>query len=259
MHEVILRNDPAPDGRAALVTGAGSGIGRAVADALAADGWRVAVLGRSPEAIAATATELAGHGTPVLPVVADVRDSAAVEQAVAHAEAELGPLRALINNAGVQRLAKAVDVTEADWDDVLDTNLKGAFLCAQAVGRRMLERGSGTVVNVASAAAFVAVEERSAYAASKAGLVMLTRVMALEWASRGVRVNAVAPTFVDTALARQTFARHGAREKIIGSIPMGRLATTDDVVGAVTFLLDERSAGFVTGQVITIDGGFTLG
>lgn len=241
--------------RVALVTGAARGIGRAVAAGLAADGWDLALLGRSAGALQQVAGEIPGRA---LAVEADVRRPDELAAAVARVEDELGPIEALVNNAGVQRLALARDVTEADWDDVLDTNLKGAFFCAQAVGRRMLERRRGAVVNIASAAALIAVAERAAYASSKAGLIMLTKVLALEWAERGVRVNAVAPTFVETEMGRLTLDQPGVREQIVGRIPMGRLADPGDVVAATKFLLDGDSAGFITGQVVAIDGGLTI-
>jgi len=241
--------------RVALVTGAARGIGRAVAAGLAADGWDVALLGRSAGALQPVADEIPGRA---LAVEADVRHPDELAAVVARVEDELGPIEALVNNAGVQRLSLACDVTEADWDDVLDTNLKGAFFCAQAVGRRMLERRHGAVVNIASAAALIAVAERAAYASSKAGLIMLTKVLALEWAEHGVRVNAVAPTFVETEMGRLTLDQPGVREQIVGRIPMGRLADPGDVVAATKFLLDGDSAGFITGQVVAVDGGLTI-
>lgn len=242
----------------ALVTGAGSGIGRGIAVALATDGWQLAVLGRNTESLAETLAEARPDGTSALALTADVRDPDAVAAAVAEIERELGPIDALVNNAGVQRLAAAVDVTESDWDDVLDTNLKGAFFCAQAVGRSMIARGQGAIVNVASAAALAAVADRTAYAASKAGLLMVTKTLALEWAPFNVRVNAIAPTFVETALGRATLDQPGLREEIVDRIPLRRLATVDDVVAATRFLLDPAASGLVTGHVLTVDGGLTL-
>jgi NAD(P)-dependent dehydrogenase (short-subunit alcohol dehydrogenase family) len=241
-----------------LVTGAGAGIGRGVALALAADGWDVAVTGRSPGQLAVTVAEIEKTGIRALAVPADVRSPAEVADSVLKIERRLGPIDALVNNAGIQRLSPAVEVTESDWDDVLDTNLKGAFFCAQAVGRGMLARGCGAIVNIASAAALVAVADRAAYSASKAGLVMLTKVLALEWASRGVRVNAVAPTFVDTELGRATLDQPGGREEIVGRIPLGRLAEIADVVAATQFLLSASASGFITGHVLTVDGGLSL-
>lgn len=245
--------------RVALVTGAGSGIGRDVSLALANDGWHLALLGRRRDALEEILAEVQATGADAVTVSADVREPEAIRSAVHDVEVRLGGVQALINNAGVQRLAPALKVTESDWDAVLDTNLKGAFFCAQAVGRGMVSRGAGAIVNVASAAALIAVKDRAAYAASKAGLAMLTRVLALEWAAHGVRVNAIAPTFVETELGLQTLAQPGMREQITARIPMGRLAAIADVVGAVRFLLDEAASGFITGQVLAIDGGLSLG
>jgi 2-deoxy-D-gluconate 3-dehydrogenase len=197
-------------------------------------------------------------GTPAIALAADVRRPDEIARAVADAELRLGTLDALVNNAGVQRLSPALEVTESDWDDVLDTNLKGAFFCAQAAGRVMIQRNRGVIVNVASAAAIVAFADRAAYSASKAGLVMLTRTLALEWAAYNVRVNAIAPTFVDTRLGRQTLSRPGMREQILRRIPMGRLAHLDDVVSAVRFLVDPAASGFITGHVLAIDGGLSI-
>ena len=242
----------------AAVTGAGSGIGRGIAVALAADGWQVAVLGRDADSLADTLAELAPLGPRGIAVTVDVRSPSAVGAAVTEVERRLGPVDALVNNAGIQRLAAAADVTEADWDDVLDTNLKGAFFCAQAVGRSMIARGGGAIVNIASAAALTAVPDRVAYAASKAGLVMVTKSLALEWAPFGVRVNAVAPTFVDTPLGRATLDEPGRREQIVRQIPLHRLASVADVVGATRFLLDPAASGLVTGHVLAVDGGLSL-
>ena len=238
-----------------MVTGAGDGIGQAVALGLGGDGWDLALVGRSRDTLTATRDQLPGRAVVL---AADVRDPGGIADAVAEAGRALGPLDALINNAGVQRLSPALEVTESDWDDVLDTNLKGAFFCAQAAGRSMVARGAGVIVNVASAAALVAVADRAAYAASKAGLIMLTRVLALEWAPRNVRVNAIAPTFVDTDLGRQTLSQPGRREQIVGRIPLGRIASLADVVSAIRFLIDPAASGFITGQVLAIDGGLSI-
>lgn len=243
--------------RVVMVTGAASGIGQSVAVALATDGWHVALVGRSADGLEAT-RDLLPPASAGLVIAADVRRPGDCARAVATAEERLGPLDALVNNAGVQRVAAALEVTEQDWDDVLDTNLKGAFFCAQAAGRAMTARRSGVIVNVASAAGLVAVADRAAYAASKAGMIMLTRSLALEWAACDVRVNAVAPTFVDTPLGRQTLAKPGMREQIIGRIPLGRIARLEDVVAAVRFLIDPATSGFITGQVIAIDGGLSI-
>lgn len=245
--------------RVAVVTGAGRGIGRSIATALAAEGWQLGLLGRSADALNATLDAVRLAGSTGLAVAADVRVPAESTAAIDEIERSLGPIQALVNNAGVQRLAPALELTESHWDDVIDTNLKGAFFCAQAVGRAMIARGDGgSIVNISSAAGVVAVAERAPYAASKAGLTMLTKVLALEWAPHLVRVNAIAPTFVATELGRQTLDMPGRRDEIIGRIPLGRLATEDDVVAATRFLLDPQTSGFVTGHLLVVDGGLTL-
>lgn len=240
-----------------LVTGASRGIGRAVAVALAAGGWQVALLGRDAVELARTAA-LCSPTVSTTTIVADIRQPAEVADAVAAAEAELGPLHGLVNNAGVQRAGPAAELTSTDLDDIIDTNLKGAFLCAQAVGRSMIaDRKGGSMVNIASAAGVVGTTGRAAYAASKAGLIMLTRALAREWAPHRIRVNAVAPTYVDTELGRQTLNEPATREAIIAAVPLGRIAAYDDIIPSVSFLLDRAASGFITGQVIGVDGGLS--
>lgn len=244
----------------AIVTGASRGLGRGVALALAGAGYAVALGARDRDALERVADEISGAGghALVLAVDLDVTDRASVEAAVARVEAELGAIGVLVNNAGIQRLGSALEYTEDDWDAVLGTNLTGAFRVAQVVARRMVATGrGGAIVNVASMAGILAFPDRIAYAASKAGLIMLTRSFALELAPHAIRVNAVAPTFVDTELSRQTLDRPGGRDEIEARIPLGRLATVDDVAAAVLFLAGP-SAAFVTGTVLPVDGGVSL-
>jgi NAD(P)-dependent dehydrogenase (short-subunit alcohol dehydrogenase family) len=246
----------APTARPAVaVTGGGRGLGRSLAAGLAAHGWDVAVLGRTRADLDEAADEVRTTGARALAVPVDVRDRSAVNEALDRVERVLGPLSGLVVNAGVQRLGPALDVSPEDWDTVLDTNLTGAFACIQAAGRLMVPRGRGSIVTIASVAGLTAVAERAAYAASKAGLLMLARVCAVEWASGGVRVNAVAPTFLDTELGRMTLDAPGGRERVLDLIPMRRLATPGDVLGAVRFLLDDELSGFVTGECLAVDGG----
>jgi 3-oxoacyl-[acyl-carrier protein] reductase len=258
-----MEQDARPSGPrrpVALVTGGSRGLGRAIALDLAANGHDVAVTARSladaepaAQAIAAAHPDARTH-----PVVLEVTDAASVSAAVSATTDVLGPIAVLVNNAGIQRLGSVLGQTEADWNAVIGTNLTGAFLVAQAVARRMVDRGSGgCIVNIASAAGLVPFAGRPAYAAAKAGLIMLTRSFALELAPHRIRVNAVAPTFVETDLGRQTLDQPGVREQITGRIPLGRVASEADVAAAVRYLVSP-DAEFITGTVLPVDGGIAM-
>ena len=242
----------------ALVTGAGSGIGRVTARALAEAGADVIVtelpdrLDRARETVA----EVGALGRHALALPLDVRDAASVGALVPAASDRFGRVDVLVNNAGVQIPRSALDVSERDWDAVVDVNLRGAFFVAQAVGRAMTEAGSGAIVNIASQMGLVGYYKRAAYCSAKAGLVNLTRVLALEWAPRGVRVNAVAPTFVRTPLTASTFADPELAEDIPRRIPLGRLAQPEEVAAAVVFLASPAAA-MITGHTLPVDGGWT--
>lgn len=241
-------------GQVALVTGASRGIGRAVALRLAALGADVAVTARDAAALVPVVTETERLGVRGLGVRLDLLDVPSMPGLVAEIEATLGPIDILVNNAAMQRLRLALDVTEDDWDIVLDTNLRGTFFLAQAVGRGMVARGRGRIVNVASMAAFKANPERAAYNSSKAGVVMLTKSLAIEWGPLGLRVNGVAPTFVETELAGVWLNRPGVRERMVSAIPMGRMPTVDEVAGAVAYLVSP-DAEAINGVILPVDGG----
>ena len=236
-------------GKVALVTGGSRGIGAAIAESLAEAGASVAISARSRDSLSPTCARVESLGRRCLAIEFDVTASDQIAHAVGEIERELGAVDILINNAGVNIPRPALEVTEDQWDAILDTNLKGAFLCAKAVGPSMIGRGTGRIVNIASAAGLIPAMERAAYCSSKAGMIMLTRVLALEWAEFGVTVNAVAPTFVETELAAQTLNRPGVRAEWESRIPLGRLATTADVAAAVHYLVSP-AAGFVTGTVL---------
>jgi 2-deoxy-D-gluconate 3-dehydrogenase len=241
------------DGQKALVTGAGRGLGRAVADGLAELGATVYGTSRDP-AVGRAVTDR--YGTPCFSL--EVADVTSIEETVSALVEVSGGIDLLVNNAGVNVPKPAVEVTEADWDSVLDTNLKGAFFLSTALGRHWLATGTrGAIVNVASQAGLVAIEERAPYCTSKAGMIHLTRSLALEWAAAGIRVNAVAPTFIRTELTASSLDRPEWAAELLSRIPAGRFGEPEDIVGAVAFLLSD-AASMVTGHTITIDGGYTI-
>jgi 2-deoxy-D-gluconate 3-dehydrogenase len=253
-------SDGALAGRVALVTGGGTGIGAGVSRALARAGARVALThrgtARSADEVAAVAREL-----DALAVEVDVRDVASIRAGVARVAGELGRIDVLVNSAGINVQQLALDVDEETWDAIVETNLKGLFFCSQAAARVMREQPrrpdeQSTIVNVASQMGLVGWQRRSAYCASKAGVVNLTRVLALEWAPERIRVNSVAPGFVDTALAAPMLADPEFRDEVLRRTPIGFLGEPEDVAAAVVFLAGD-TARLVTGHTLAIDGGWT--
>lgn len=248
------------DGQVVWVTGGGRGLGRQIARTLLELGAAVAISGRDGHAAQTAAQELAeATGGRAWGTAADVRDEAAVEAAVEAIERELGPVTALVNNAGTAWGAPAEATPQAAWDKVLATNATGAFLCSRAVGRRWIDRRrGGAIVNVASVAGLVGtppeILDAVAYSASKGALIALTRDLAVKWARHGIRVNAVAPGFFPTRMSAAVLARAG--EAIRARIPLGRLGGEDDLGGVVAFLLSPAAA-YVTGVVVPVDGGLS--
>jgi NAD(P)-dependent dehydrogenase (short-subunit alcohol dehydrogenase family) len=239
-------------GRTVLVTGAATGIGRAIAEALSARGARVALTDRDPKVIEVASVLGAKH----LGHVVDVTDEAGVEAAVAAVDKAFGRIDILVNNAGIGPLAPAESYPTADWDRTLGVNLKGAFLVARAVAPGMLERGFGRVVNMASQASVIGIEGHVAYCASKAGIIGMTNCMALEWGPRGVTVNAVSPTVVETELGLSGWAgEKGDRAR--AAIPTRRFARPWEIAAAVLYLASDAAA-MVNGSNLVIDGGYTI-
>lgn len=241
------------DGHTALVTGAGGGLGQAIGDCLAQQGVRVFGTSREPNVADEIATR---YGTE--PVVLDVQDRAVMRATLTSLYQSCGGIDLLCNNAGMNIPQPSVDVDDASWDRVIDVNLSSAFFVQQLMARLWLQDGTpGRIVNVSSQAGTVAIEERAAYGASKAALSHLTRVLALEWAPHGIRVNAVAPTFIWTKLTESTLSREDMAQRLLARIPMGRFGTADEVASAVLYLLSDE-ASLVTGHILAVDGGYTI-
>jgi 3-oxoacyl-[acyl-carrier protein] reductase len=240
-----------------LVTGASQGLGRHFARLLALQGSSVVLAARQIGKLEDLAREMKSNGGQAVAVRMDVTDGASIVQAFNTAEAAIGPVSVLINNAGVVVEKAALDQTEADWDKVLDANLKGSFLAATEFARRCIARkGQGSVINISSVLGIGVMGHVSTYSASKAGLIQLTKSLALEWASKGIRVNAVAPGYVDTDF-NHDFWSTPPGERLIKGIPQRRLGHESDLDGAI-MLLASGASRYMTGSVITVDGGFLL-
>jgi NAD(P)-dependent dehydrogenase (short-subunit alcohol dehydrogenase family) len=241
------------DGKTALVTGAGRGIGRAVAFALAAAGAELVLVSRTPSQLEEVAGEIAQQGGRARALPLDVTDSAALRDAVAGLER----LDILVNNAGINRPQPFLEVDEATLDQLLTLNVRAAFLVAQAAARLMVSRGSGVIVNMSSQMGHVGSErDRTVYVMTKHALEGLTKAMAVELAPKGVRVVSIAPTFIDTPLVRPFFADPTFRKWVLDHIPLGRLGTVEEVASAVVFLASPAAA-LVTGSSLLVDGGWT--
>jgi 2-deoxy-D-gluconate 3-dehydrogenase len=244
-------------GRLALVTGAGRGLGRESALALARCGADIAAASRSTDELESLADEVRGLGRQATVHRLDIRSVDDVRRTVAEVIATHGRIDILVNNAGTNVQQEVLDVTEEAWDTVMETNLRGAFFCAQTVGRHMVERGSGKIINMCSTFANLGFYGRVSYAASKGGLAQVTRVMAIEWSSKGVNVNAVGPTATLTKMNEVLFSDEAWREKVISRIPAGRYAEPKDVAGAVVFLAGPAS-DMVHGHMLMVDGAWSV-
>lgn len=243
-------------GKVAVVTGAARGIGRAAALRLASEGASVALIDFSPDACADTQRAISAAGGTARGYVADVTDRPAVHRVVTNITVELGAINILVNNAAIGRPALFLDISDANWNEIIGTNLGGIFIVGQEVARRMVESGSGRIVNVASLAAHTANDAQAAYAAAKGGVVALTRVMAFELARHGIAVNAVSPGPIDTELAR-TMLTAKARLTREQRIPQGRFGTPEEVAAAIAFLASPDAA-YINGEVLVVDGGLLI-
>jgi NAD(P)-dependent dehydrogenase (short-subunit alcohol dehydrogenase family) len=247
------------DGRVAVVTGASSGIGAALAEGLARAGARVVLVARRADRIDELAKRLGTEGAEAVAHTCDVAVEAEVDQLAARVLERFGRADILVNNAGITRVIPAEDEPLETFEQVLATNLTGAFLCSQRFGRAMLAAGSGAIVNVASVLGMVGSGQvpQASYAASKGGLVNLTRELAAQWARKGVRVNALAPAWFPSEMTQEMFDDERSRQWIRGRTPMGRAGDPKELVGPLLFLASD-AASYVTGQILAVDGGWTI-
>lgn len=239
-------------GQTAFVTGSTRGIGRAIAGTLHAAGARVAIAGRDLSRAQAVAAEL---GDRAAGVACDVADADQVEAAVTAAEAALGPVTVLVNNAGLTRDNLLIRLTDADWDTVLDANLKGAFHTMRIVAKGMMKRRGGRIINITSVVGLTGNKGQANYAASKAGLIGLTKAVAKEYGARGVLVNCIAPGYIETDMTGALPAEASAA--LLSAIPLGRFGQPDEIAGAVAFLASDL-ARYITGHVLVVDGGMAM-
>jgi gluconate 5-dehydrogenase len=241
-------------GRVVLVVGGAGGLGAAMARGIAGAGAAVAVADRDAGGAAAVADAIRAAGGKAVAAGVDVTDPLSVERMVEDVGAGLGPIDGLVNAAGITRRAPAAEFPLGDWERILAVNLTGTFLCCQAVGRPMLARRRGRIVNIASIAGEIGLPGTIAYSASKGGVVMVTRALAVEWAPFGVQVNAIAPSWFETSMGKIIGAEPAYHERAMRRVPAGRMGRPDELVGAAVFLLSDAAA-MVTGHVLAVDGG----
>jgi NAD(P)-dependent dehydrogenase (short-subunit alcohol dehydrogenase family) len=247
-------------GKAAIVTGAGTGIGRAIALALAREGAKVAVAGRRREKLEEAAQAIRQAGGEALVTVCDVSSEADSYRAVKDAEEAFGHVNVLVNNAGALSVSTVESISVEEWDRLMATNLKGPFLMSRAVLPAMRQAGGGAIVNVGSVFGLVAMKDRAAYCASKGGVTMLTKAMALDHAQEKIRVNCICPAIVETDLIRELFSKseegRRARDTRLATLPLGKFGKPDDIAELAVFLASEESS-WMTGTAIPVDGGLT--
>ncbi|HEU4769909.1 MAG TPA: glucose 1-dehydrogenase [Pyrinomonadaceae bacterium] len=242
-------------GKVAVVVGGTSGIGRAIAHGFAQAGADVVPTSRRTEQVDVTAGEIEELGSRSLRITSDVSDRASLERVLSEAVTAFGQVDILVNSAGRTKRAPTVDYPEDEWNAIIDTNLTGTLRACQVFGKHMLERESGSIINIASLSTFVALHEVAAYSASKAAVGSLTKSLAVEWSNRGVRVNAIAPGVFRTALNTKLLDETERGREFLLRTPMRRFGKVEELAGAAIFLASD-AASFVTGEILAVDGGF---
>ncbi len=243
-------------GRKAVVTGASRGLGQAIALALAGAGADVAVTARKKGSLDESCAAIRALGRKAVAIELDVTDTPACAKAINDAADQLGGLDILVNNAGYEEVRPSVDVDEALWDRIINTNLRGAFFCAQTAGRHMLaSRVQGAIINLCSLTSYVGIPTAIAYGSSKSGLMGMTRGLSSEWSPHGIRVNAIAPGYFRTAMTEVFYENEDWQQAMLAKIPQGRFGDKSDIGGAVIFLAGNASL-YITGHCIPIDGGY---
>lgn len=239
-----------------LITGGNKGIGKEIALTFARLGSIVIITGRDQETLLETENELKEYHSESYGIVMDMRSVKDIEEKSTFILEKSGSIDVLVNNAGINIAKPAIEVTEEDWDCVLETNLKGLFFLSKEIGKAMIAQKQGKIINIASQMAFVGYFDRASYCSSKGGVVQLTKALAVEWAEHGIRVNAIAPTFIETELTSKMFENESFKQDVLSRIPLGSLSKTSDVTGATVFLASDFS-NFITGETIKVDGGWT--
>ncbi|WP_462410614.1 SDR family NAD(P)-dependent oxidoreductase [Neobacillus sp. Marseille-QA0830] len=244
-------------GKVVLITGGSRGIGKDIAIQFASLGSEVVITGRDEQLLRTVTEELNQIQPNCLYVAADMTKVEEIYTMVSQVISQKGRIDVLVNNAGVNRIKPVLEVTEDDWDTILDTNLKGTFFCSQKAGEYMILNGTpGKIINIVSQMAFVGYSNRAAYCSSKGGAVQLTKALAIEWSKYNIKVNAVAPTFIETDFTRKMLEDGDFYQEVLSRIPLGKLAEPNDVSSAVLFLASDM-ANFITGETIRVDGGWT--
>ena len=245
------------ENKVGIVTGGSSGIGFAIARALGYAGVKIAIVNRHEASGSEAAANLCEDGIEAKAFSCDVSIKDDVEAMVEAVEKALGPVDILVNSAGLNIRKKALEFDPAEWDQILDTNLKGSFLTCQAVGRRMVQRRCGHIVNISSIAAFIGLSDRAPYCASKGGVSQLTKVLAIEWAANGVTVNAIGPGYVRTPLIAELMEDNSFQKTVRAQVPMQRIAEAEDLQG-ILLVLCSKAGAYITGQTIYVDGGWSV-